>query len=67
MKERFHAGLVAAVTHQIARRTLAEHHPERIQKDRLARARLAREQVQARPEREPDLLNEREVFDGNFR
>ena len=45
---------------------LAEDRAERVDDDRLARAGLAGERVEARPEVEPQPVDDREVADGQF-
>ena len=45
---------------------LAEDRAERVDDDRLARAGLTGERVEARPELEPQPVDDREVADGQF-
>ena len=67
IESRGHARLIRARAHQPAVRPHAERQPQRIEQDRLARARLPREHGQPALEGKVERLDEHDVADGEAR
>jgi hypothetical protein len=63
LEDGLNAGGIGARAHQVARRPPAEKEADRLDQDRLARARLASEDVQAGLELDLDLIDDREIAD----
>jgi hypothetical protein len=56
--------LLGAVTHQPRFRAHAQGEPQGVEQDRLARAGLAGEHAQPRPERQIELVDQHHIADG---
>ncbi len=58
------AGLVGAAPHQSAVGAIAQHQPQRVEQDRLARPGFARQHAQSPPEGQVERFDQHDVADG---